>query len=95
MNSELLILNRILKEMIKGKKIVPYKRQGKIFLRRHRKAKNPRTRNQTRHRKEFKKAVDEWKKLTDEEKEKYSQLAEKMSMSGFNLFVSRHLRKEN
>lgn len=95
MNSELLILNRILKEMIKGKKIVPYKRQGKIFLRKYRKAKNPRTRKQVRHRREFKKAVDEWKKLTDEEKEKYSQLAEELNMSGFNLFVSKHLRKEN
>ena len=94
MNSELMILNRILKEMINGKKVIPYKRQGKIFLRKYRKPKDPRTTKQIRYRRKFKKAVNEWKNLTKEEKEKYKQSAKELSITGFNLFISKYLKKE-
>ena len=94
MNSELPILNKILEEMIKGKRVVPYKRHGKIFLRKYRKPKDPRTKKQIRYRRKFKKALNEWKNLTKEEKEKYKQSAKDLSITGFNLFISKYLKKE-
>ena len=93
MSENLFLLAEIFKRVAHGDRIVTYTRYGKTFVRRYFVPRNPRTEKQLKHRDRFSRAVKEWKKLTNEEKETYKQLAEGMSMSGFNLFMSLKMKE--
>ncbi|MDI6917874.1 MAG: hypothetical protein QMC80_08785 [Thermoplasmatales archaeon] len=93
MSNNLFLLAEIYKRVAHGDRIVTYNRYGKTYVRRYFVPRNPRTEKQRNHRDRFKNAVKEWKNLTEKEKETYKQLAEGMSMSGFNLFMSLKMKE--
>ena len=80
-------------DALKRKELIFLGWKDKKYFKKYRKPKNPRTKKQQSNRNRFKKAVREWHKLSDEEQEKYKTLAEELSMTGFNLFISRCLNE--
>ena len=53
---------------------------------------NPRTRSQQKNRASFAQGVKAWQKLSAQEKSLYNRLAHGKSQSGYNLFISMHMK---
>lgn len=75
-------------------KIIHYNRKGVQYARSYAVPRNPDTPAQRRNRKTFAEAVKLWQGLSPEEKHRYNRKAMKLTMNGYNLFISLHL-KEN
>jgi len=69
-------------------KIVLYNIKGREYARVYVKPSNPDTESQRFIRKTFGSAVKSWQELSLSEKEKYNRKARRLSMSGYNLFIS-------
>jgi|GEM_PF-6439809 len=80
-------------DALKRKELIFLGWKDKKYFKKYRKPKNPRTKRQQTNRNRFKRAVREWHNLSNEEQEKYKVLAEKLSMTGFNLFISKCLNE--
>lgn len=74
-------------------KIVHYNRYGDQCARSHVIPRNPDTPAQRENRKTFAGAVKAWQVLSPEEKYRYNRKAMKLKMSGYNLFISMHMRE--
>lgn len=70
--------------------------KGRPYVRRYAKPHNPRSEKQQAHRALFKEASQAYRELTEDEKKTLNRRAQKLAISGFNLFVKRYMeeRKE-
>ena len=73
--------------------IVLYNRYDRQCARRHVRPANPDTEAQRAVRRTFGDAVRSWQGLSAEEKDSWTRRARKLSMSGYNLYISRFMRE--
>jgi hypothetical protein len=73
--------------------IVFYRRQGKTCIRSYVIPRNPDTAAQKAVRRSFADAVKSWQVLRCEEKYKFIRKAQKMQMSGYNLYISTFMKE--
>lgn len=73
--------------------IVLYSSYGKEYARRYVKPANPGTEGQKIIRKTFGDAVRSWQVLPDEEKRGYNRKARRLSISGYNLYISLYMEE--
>ncbi len=73
--------------------MVFFKRYGRQYARAYVSPRNPDTEDQRINRKIFKEAVHAWQKLDESIKILYRKKAEGKSLSGYNLFISQHMKQ--
>jgi len=72
--------------------VVFYNSYGREYLRVYVKPENPDTDKQKTVRKTFGDAVRSWQSLPDEQKQKYNKKARRLSLSGYNLYISIYMK---
>ena len=89
------ILNPILKS-ISGRigSVVFFHYNDRQYMRRYVVPRNPNTTEQTKRRKTFADAVNTWQTLAEYKKTQWNLRALALSMSGYNLYISKQIRNE-
>ncbi len=72
--------------------LVLVNRYGRQYIRAYVKPRNPNTSAQRAGRSAFADAVRSWQALTEEEKHVWNRKAQRLRMSGYNAFISRHIK---
>ena len=67
---------------------------GTQYARKVGRYRNPKTPAQQKQRGKYMPGVEAWRKLSEGEKDQYRKKAEKLPMTGYNLFVSKYLREK-
>ena len=72
--------------------VIHYNMYGCQYARSYTVPRNPRTAEQQRNRLSFSCAVKLWQQLSPAEKNRYNRIAEGRPLSGYNIFISLHMR---